>query len=78
MKPLSVDLNRIPESIGHRRITVRVRFPRIAFIFACAVSLAVKHGLVRREQDAGRLHTFYLVNPDYNAALKKLLSQLLS
>jgi hypothetical protein len=29
------------ESVGHRRITVRVRFPRIAFLFACAVSLAL-------------------------------------
>jgi schlafen family protein len=42
------------------------------------MQIAVKHGLVRREQDAGRLHTFYLVNPDYDAALKKLLFQLLS
>ena len=41
MRPLSVDLNRISESVGHRRITVRVRFPRIAFLFACAVSLAL-------------------------------------
>ena len=40
--------------------------------------IAVKHGLVRREQDAGRLHTFYQVNPDYDAALKKILPQLLS
>jgi hypothetical protein len=29
------------ESVGHRRITVRVRFPRIALLFACAVSLAL-------------------------------------
>jgi hypothetical protein len=29
------------ESVGHRRITVRVRFPRIAFLFACAASLAL-------------------------------------
>jgi len=41
VRPLSVDLNRISESVGHRRITVRVRFPRIAFIFAYAVSLAL-------------------------------------
>ena len=41
MRRLSVDLNRISESVGHRRITVRVRFPRIAFLFACAVSLAL-------------------------------------
>ena len=41
MRPLSVDPNRISESVGHRRITVRVRFPRIAFLFACAVSLAL-------------------------------------
>src|SRR5208282_2312988 len=40
VSPLSVDPNRISESVGHRRITVRVRFPRIAFLFACAVSLA--------------------------------------
>ena len=41
MRPLSVDPNRIPESVGHRRITVRVRFPRIAFVFAWTVSLAL-------------------------------------
>ena len=41
MSPLSVDPNRISESVGHRRITVRMRFPRIAFLFACAVSLAL-------------------------------------
>src|ERR1019366_7975510 len=41
VRPLSVDPNRISESVGHRRITVRVRFPRIAFLFACAVSLAL-------------------------------------
>lgn len=42
------------------------------------MQLAVKYGLVRREQDAGRLHTFYVVNPDYDAALKKIMPQLLS
>lgn len=41
MRPVSVDPNRISESVGHRRITVCVRFPRIAFLFACAVSLAL-------------------------------------
>ena len=41
MRCLSVDLNRISESVGHRRITVRVRFPRIAFLIACAMSLAL-------------------------------------
>jgi hypothetical protein len=41
VRALSVDPNRISESVGHRRITVRVRFPRIAFLFACAVSLAL-------------------------------------
>ena len=41
MRPVSVDPNRISESVGHRRITVRVRFPRIAFLFACTVSLAL-------------------------------------
>ena len=44
MRPLSVDPNRMSESVGHRRITVRVRFPRIAFVFACAVSLALPLG----------------------------------
>jgi len=29
------------ESVGPRRITVRVRFPRIAFLFACVVSVAL-------------------------------------
>jgi hypothetical protein len=42
------------------------------------MQIAVKHGLVHREQDAKRLHSLYLVNPDYGAALKKLLPQLLS
>src|ERR1039458_2316589 len=41
VRPLSVDRNRMSESVGHWRITVRVRFPRIAFLFACAVSLAL-------------------------------------
>jgi carboxypeptidase family protein/TonB-dependent receptor-like protein len=41
VSPLSVDPNRISESVGHRRITVHVRFPRIACLFACAVSLAL-------------------------------------
>lgn len=41
MRPLSVDPNRMSESVGHRRITVRERFPRIAFLFACVVSLAL-------------------------------------
>jgi hypothetical protein len=41
VSPLAVDPNGISESVGHRRITVRVRFPRIAFLFACAVSLAL-------------------------------------
>jgi len=41
MVPLSVDLNRICKFVGHRRITVRVRFPRIAFVFAWTVSLAL-------------------------------------
>jgi hypothetical protein len=41
VSPFSVDPNRISESVGHRRITVRVRFPRIAFLFAWAVSLAL-------------------------------------
>src|ERR1700684_2493588 len=29
------------DSVGHRRFTVRVRVPRIAFLFACAMSLAL-------------------------------------
>ena len=41
MSPLSVDPNRILESVGNWRIIVRVRFPRIAFLFACALSLAL-------------------------------------
>ena len=41
MRSLSVDPNRISESIGNRRITVRVRFPRIALLFACTVSLVL-------------------------------------
>ena len=41
MRPLSVDPNRTSESVGHWRIIVLVRSPRIAFLFACAVSLAL-------------------------------------
>ena len=41
MRPLSVDPNRISESVGHRRVTVRVRFPSIAYVFVCAVSLVL-------------------------------------
>src|ERR1700733_2497820 len=41
VRPVSVDSNRISESVGHRRVSVRVRFPRVAFVFACAVSLAL-------------------------------------
>ncbi len=41
MRPPSVDPNRMSEFVGPRRITVRVRFPRIAFLFACAVSVAL-------------------------------------
>jgi len=39
VSPLSVDLNRIFKSVGHRRITVCVRFFCIAFLFACAMSM---------------------------------------
>jgi hypothetical protein len=41
VSPLSVDLNRISESVEYRRVSVRVRFLRIALLFACAVSLAL-------------------------------------
>jgi len=42
------------------------------------MDLAAKHGLVRREQEpGGSQRTFYLVNPDYDAVLKKLVTQLL-
>ncbi len=41
MRPLSVDPNRMSESVGPRRITVRVRFPRLAFLFACTVLLTL-------------------------------------
>ena len=49
MSPLSVDPNRIFESVGHRRITVCVRFPRIAFLFACVVASPPPCGTVRVE-----------------------------
>jgi Carboxypeptidase regulatory-like domain/TonB dependent receptor len=39
VSPLPVDPNRISESVGHRRITVRVRCHRIAYLFAFAMSL---------------------------------------
>jgi len=41
MVPLSVDLNRICKFTGHRRLIVRVRFPRIAAVLAWTVSLAL-------------------------------------
>jgi hypothetical protein len=41
VSPLSVDPNRTSEFGGHWRIIVRVRFPCIAFLFACAVSLVL-------------------------------------
>jgi hypothetical protein len=40
VRPLSVDPSRISKSVGHRRITVCVRFPRIALVIGCAMSLA--------------------------------------
>lgn len=42
------------------------------------MDIAVKRGLVRREQESGGLHrTFYIVNPEYAVALKKVLPEVL-
>ena len=41
MSTLSVDPNRMSESIGHRRMTVSARFHRIAFLIFCVMSLAL-------------------------------------
>jgi hypothetical protein len=41
------------------------------------MDIAVKHGMVRREQSRGRLQNFYAVNPEFAAALKKVLPEIL-
>ena len=41
------------------------------------MEIAVKRGLVRCEPDSGRLHNFYVVNPEFAWALKKVLPELL-
>jgi hypothetical protein len=41
------------------------------------MEIAVKRGLVRLEQDRGRLHNFYVVNPEFAVALKKVLPEIL-
>jgi hypothetical protein len=41
------------------------------------MAIAVKRGLIRCEQDSKRLHTFYVVNPEFAGALKKVLPEVL-
>ncbi len=41
------------------------------------MEIAVKRGLVRCEPDKGRLHNFYVVNPEFAVALKKVLPEIL-
>ncbi len=41
------------------------------------MGIAVKRGLIRCEQDKGRLHNFYVVNPEFAVALKKVLPEIL-
>jgi hypothetical protein len=42
------------------------------------MDIAVKRGMVRREQESGGLrHTYYIVNPEYGPALKKVLPEVL-
>jgi hypothetical protein len=42
------------------------------------MDIAVKRGMVRRDQEPGGLHnTYYIVNADYGPALKKVLPELL-
>ena len=41
------------------------------------MDIAVKHGMVRREQDRGRLHNFYVVTSEFAVALKKVLPEVL-
>lgn len=41
------------------------------------MEIAVKRGLVRCEPDEGRLHNFYVVNPEFAGALKKVLPEVL-
>jgi len=41
------------------------------------MEIAVKRGLILCEQDSKRLHNFYVVNPEYVSALKKVLPEIL-
>jgi hypothetical protein len=42
------------------------------------MDIAVKRGMVRREQESGGLHhTYYVVNPEYASALKKVLPEII-
>jgi predicted HTH transcriptional regulator len=41
------------------------------------IEIAVKRGLVRCEPDSKRLHNFYVVNPEFAVALKKVLPEIL-
>ena len=41
------------------------------------MEIAVKRGLVRCEPDSKRLHNFYVVNPEFAVALKKVLPEIL-
>jgi hypothetical protein len=41
------------------------------------MEIAVKRGLIRCEQDNKRLHNFYVVNPEFAGALKKVLPEVL-
>ncbi len=41
------------------------------------MDIAVKRGMVRREQDRGRLHNYYVMNSEFALALKKVLPEIL-
>jgi hypothetical protein len=42
------------------------------------MDIAVKRGMVRREQEGEGLHrTYYVANPEYASALKKVLPEAL-
>ncbi len=42
------------------------------------MQIAMKRGLIRCEPDGKRIHNYYVVNPEYTEALKKVLPELLN
>jgi hypothetical protein len=64
----------------HGRIECQLQFlPEISLdLQNQQMEIAVKHGIVRRlEETTGLRRTYYVVNPDYWRALKKVLPEAL-